>query len=257
MEKWTRVNYQPNLPLEEGRYVTASAEHIALSLRAAEEGMVLLKNEGGLLPLAPGGKLCLFGKATFDYVKGGGGSGEVYSKYSRNLYDGLKYTGDAEVFEPLADYYRQDVQSQYASGSEPGMTVEPELPDGLLAQAREFADTAIISLSRFSGEGWDRSSVEYTAEYNPFPHETTMPQIAGRIFPDGDFYLTAREQEMIAKVTAAFPKVIVVLNTGGVIDVSWMKQNPAIGAGLLAWQGGMEGGLAAVNLLFGRKNPSG
>ena len=60
MEKWTRVNYQPNLPLEEGRYVTASAEHIALSLRAAEEGMVLLKNEG-LLPLNPGGKRCLFG----------------------------------------------------------------------------------------------------------------------------------------------------------------------------------------------------
>ena len=257
MEKWTRVNYQPNLPLEEGRYMTASAEHIALSLRAAEEGMVLLKNEGGLLPLTPGGKLCLFGKATFDYVKGGGGSGEVHSKYSRNLYDGLKFTGDAEVFEPLADYYRQDVQRQYGSGAEPGMTLEPELPDDLLARAREFTDTAIISLSRFSGEGWDRSSVEYTAEFCPWPQETTMPKIAGKLFPDGDFYLTAREKEMIAKVIAAFPRVIVVLNTGGVIDVSWLKESPAIGAGLLAWQGGMEGGLAAVNLLFGRNNPSG
>jgi len=257
MEKWTRVNYQPNLPLEEGRYVTASAEHIALSLRAAEEGMVLLKNAGGLLPLAPGGRLCLFGKATFDYVKGGGGSGEVHTKYIRNLYDGLKFTGDAEVFEPLADYYRQDVQAQYASGAEPGMTVEPELPDDLLGKAREFSDTAIISLSRFSGEGWDRSSVEYTGEFNPWPRETTMPQIAGKIFPDGDFYLTAREKEMIDKVTAAFPRIVIVLNTGGVIDVSWMKQDPAIGAGLLAWQGGMEGGLAAVNLLFGRVNPSG
>lgn len=51
MEKWTRVMYQPNLPLEEGHYVTASKEHIALSKEAAEEGMVLLKNEGGLLPL--------------------------------------------------------------------------------------------------------------------------------------------------------------------------------------------------------------
>lgn len=257
MEKWTRVNYQPNLPLEEGRYVTACQAHIDLSRMAAEEGMVLLKNEGGLLPLAPGIKLSLFGKATFDYVKGGGGSGDVYTKYIRNLYDGLKLTGDAEVFEPLADYYRQDVKHQYAAGAEPGMTVEPELPDELVAGARAFSDTAVISVSRFSGEGWDRSSVEYNAEFNPWPQETTMPKVAGKIFPDGDFYLTASEKAMIAKVTALFPKVIVVLNTGGVIDTRWIKGDDAIGAALLAWQGGMEGGLAAVNLLFGRNNPSG
>ena len=257
MEKWARAKYQPNLPLEEGRYVTASPEHIALSLAAAEEGMVLLKNEAGLLPLTPGSKLSLFGKATFDYVKGGGGSGDVYTKYIRNFYDGLKHTGDAEVFEPLADYYRQDVQAQYAQGAAPGMTVEPELPEALLRDARAFSDTAVISISRFSGEGWDRSSVEYNAEFNPWPQETTMPKIAGQIFPDGDFYLTAREKAMIAQVTAAFPKVVVVLNTGGVIDTGWLKNDSAIGAGLLAWQGGMEGGLAAVNLLFGRVNPSG
>ena len=51
MKKWTRVMYQPNLPLEAGRYVTASKEHIALSLEAATEGMVLLKNENNILPL--------------------------------------------------------------------------------------------------------------------------------------------------------------------------------------------------------------
>ena len=257
MEKWARSKYQPNLPLEEGRYVTASPEHIALSLTAAEEGMVLLKNNASLLPLTPGIRLSLFGKATFDYVKGGGGSGDVYTKYIRNFYDGLKHTADAEVFEPLADYYRQDVARQYSQGAEPGMTVEPELPQDLLEQARAFSDVAVISISRFSGEGWDRSSVEYTAEFNPWPQETTMPKIAGRIFPDGDFYLTAREKEMIAKVTAAFPKVVVVLNVGGVIDTSWIKNCDAIGAALLAWQGGMEGGLATVNLLFGRSNPSG
>ena len=257
MEKWARSKYQPNLPLEEGRYVTASKEHIALSLAAAEEGMVLLKNNGSLLPLKSGIRLSLFGKATFDYVKGGGGSGDVYTKYIRNFYDALKHTGDAEVFEPLADYYRQDVARQYAAEAAPGMTVEPELPQELVDQARAFSDVAVISISRFSGEGWDRSSVEYSVEFNPWPQETTMPKLAGKIFPDGDFYLTAREKDMISKVTAAFPKVIVVLNVGGVIDTSWIKGDDAIGAALLAWQGGMEGGLAAVNLLFGRGNPSG
>ena len=52
-------------------------EHIALSKEAAKEGMVLLKNEGEVLPLKKGSKVALFGKAAFDYVKGGGGSGDV------------------------------------------------------------------------------------------------------------------------------------------------------------------------------------
>ena len=257
MEKWIRSRYQPNLPLYPGKYVTCCDEHIALSLCAAEEGMVLLKNEDKLLPLTPGCKVSLFGKGTFDYVKGGGGSGDVYTRYVRNLYEGIRHGGYAEVFEPLAAYYREDVDRQYAEGAAPGMTVEPELPDGLVQAGREFSDTAVITVSRFSGEGWDRSSVEFNGEYNPWPSETSMPQIAGKIFPEGDFYLTAAEKEMVAKVTAAFPKVIVVLNVGGIIDTSWIRQDGSIGAALLAWQGGMEGGLAAANILFGKVNPSG
>lgn len=257
MKKWTRVNYQPNLPLQPGKYVTCSEEHIALARSAAEEGMVLLKNAEKLLPLTPGGKVCLFGKGTFDYVKGGGGSGDVYTKYIRNLYDGIQHSGYAQICEPLADYYRQDVQNQYKNGAAPGMTVEPELPDALVQESRAFSDVAIISISRFSGEGWDRSSVEFNGEYNPWPDEGSMPKTAGRIFPDGDFYLTASEKAMIAKVTAAFPKVIVVLNVGGIIDTSWIKKNDSVGAALLVWQGGMEGGLAAANILFGHVTPSG
>ena len=58
-------------------------EHIALSKEAAKEGMVLLKNEGEVLPLKKGSKVALFGKAAFDYVKGGGGSGDVTVSYTR------------------------------------------------------------------------------------------------------------------------------------------------------------------------------
>ena len=77
MKKWARHLHQPNLPLMESGRVTCSAEHIALSLKAAEEGMVLLKNEYKLLPLKKGTKVALFGNGTLDYVKGGGGSGDV------------------------------------------------------------------------------------------------------------------------------------------------------------------------------------
>ena len=256
MEKWTRIKFHPNLPLTEEGYVTASEAHVSLSRQAAEEGMVLLKNTNSLLPLKTD-KVCLFGKGTFDYVKGGGGSGDVHCKYIRNLYDAIIHTGDATIFEPLADYYRQNVAAQYGAGAVPGMTVEPDLPGELTKQARAFSDTAIISISRFSGEGWDRSSVEYDAEYNPWPHEVSLPKQAGIIFPDGDFYLTAAEKAMVAQVTAAFPKVVVVLNVGGMVDTGWIKNDDSIGAALLAWQGGMEGGLAAANILFGRVNPSG
>ena len=258
MNKWTRVLYQPNLPLKPGKYVTASKEHVALSKEAATEGMVLVKNEGQVLPLKEGAKIALFGKGSFDYVKGGGGSGDVACAYVRNLYEGFKELGSAvSVYEPLSDFYRQNVQEQYAQGSAPGMTVEPALPDELADGAKAFADTAIIVISRFSGEGWDRSSIEYNGEYNPWETETSMPKISGVIFPDGDFYLTKEEKTLISQVKDRFERIAVVLNIGGVIDVSWAKEDEKISSVLVAWQGGMEGGLAAAELLTGKENPSG
>ena len=73
MDKWTRALYQPGLPLgENGERLTGSKRHIELSKEAAKEGMVLLKNRKNILPLPKGAKVALFGKGTFDYVKGGG-----------------------------------------------------------------------------------------------------------------------------------------------------------------------------------------
>ena len=67
MAKWQRSFFQPVLPLgEDGRKVTGSKEHIALSRMAAGEGMVLLKNEKDTLPLQNGTKVALFGKGTVD-----------------------------------------------------------------------------------------------------------------------------------------------------------------------------------------------
>lgn len=258
MKKWTRAMYQPNLPLKEGQHVTASKEHITLSKEAAKEGIVLLKNDKNLLPLPAGSRIALFGKGTFDYVKGGGGSGDVTVSYVHNLYDGLKLQKDAvSLYEPLSDFYRNDVKEQYEKGAAPGMTVEPSLPDELVEGAKAFADTAVIAISRFSGEGWDRSSVEYKGEYNPWETETSMPQIAGEIFEDGDFYLTKSEKEMIQKVKENFAKIVVVLNIGGIIDTTWFKDDEAFSAALVTWQGGMEGGLATAEILCGKTSPSG
>ena len=91
MDKFARFRFQPCIPLgEDGRCVTASAKHIRLSREAASEGMVLLKNENNALPLEKGTRVALFGKATIEYIKGGGGSGDVYTPYIRNIFDGFK-----------------------------------------------------------------------------------------------------------------------------------------------------------------------
>ena len=261
MKKWARHLYQPNLPLYESGRVTCSDEHIALSLKAAEEGMVLLKNEDSLLPLKKGTKLALFGKGTFDYVKGGGGSGDVFTKYIRNIYEGLKEVGLTETYEPLNSFYKANVEEQYKKGIAPGMLEEPKLPENLLKEAAAVSEVAVISISRFSGEGWDRSDVECNNEYNPWgegdPNYESMPKRSGRLFPDGDFYLSAAEKRLIKAVTSAFDKVVVLLNVGGIVDTTWIKKDKKIGAALLAWQGGMEGGLAAARILLGLANPSG
>ena len=264
ISKWARHLYQPVLPLgEDGRRVTGGEEHIALSRFAAAEGMVLLKNENGVLPVRKGTRAALFGKAGADYVKGGGGSGDVTVAYIRNLIDGMRIKeqeGKVLLYEPLNEFYEDQVQQQYAQGIVPGMTSEPALPESLLKGAAAFADLAIISICRFSGENWDRttqldSGRKTRTELSGV--ETALLDRAGRIFERGDFYLSAAEEKMICQVKALFEKVVIVLNTGGTISASWFAQDPEISSVLMAWQAGMEGGLAEADILCGDVNPSG
>ena len=258
MGKWQRSLYQPVLPLgKDGKRVTGSAEHIALSRKAAGEGMVLVKNENETLPLAKGTKVALFGKGTIDYVKGGGGSGDVTVAYIRNFYEGMKIKeaeGEVSLFHELPEFYEKNVKEQYAAGAVPGMTREPEVPDELVQKAKAYTDPAIITICRFSGEGWDRKCQITEEGYELFEDEKKQIELSASIFENGDFCLTNGEAAMVEKVKANFKNVIVVMNVGGMVDTSWCKEIPAV---LMAWQGGMEGGLAAADVVTGDVNPSG
>ena len=258
MKQWIRAKHQPMLPLgKDGRRATASPEHILISKNAAKEGMVLLKNENHALPLAAGTRIALFGKGTIDYVKGGGGSGDVTVPYVRNLYEGFCQVVDAQtIFPDTITFYQKHVESEYAAGRVPGMISEPALPEAMLKKAAAFADTAIISYSRFSGENWDR-----LADFDPIEThrgaDTRPITLSREIFEKGDFYFSDAERALLKQVGAAFERVIVVLNTGGMVETACLAEDPAIDAVLLAWQGGMEGGLATAELLMGHGNPSG
>ena len=239
MNKWSRLRFFPCLPMgKDGRRITGSDEQIRISREAAAEGMVLLKNENSLLPLRDGERIAVFGKAQYDYVKGGGGSGDVTVDHITNIYEGLKIKeaeGKICVYDGLIDFYKNETEKQYSRDIHAGMTSEPELPQELLDKAAAFTDTAVITICRYSGEAWDRKG---------------EPQ-------DGDFYLSANEEKMISSVLERFKKIVVVINAGAQTDSEWYHSNDKIASVLYAWQGGMEGGLAIADVICGDVTPSG
>ena len=258
MERWIRSRFQPGLPLgKDGRRVTAGKEHIALSRKAAREGMVLLKNEKSALPLEMGCKVALFGKATIDYVKGGGGSGDVIVPYIRNIFDGFKeIIGEENIYPGTVRFYKEYTEAKYAEHWVPGMMAEPEVPADLLREARAFTDTAVISISRFSGEGWDRKAPG--AKIEPREDVTKDPvNMSDVLFEKGDFYLSDAERRMIDTVSSAFKKTVVVLNVGGMVETACLRDDDRIQGVLMAFQGGMEGGCAEAELLMGLDTPGG
>jgi len=237
MIKWQRPKYFPCLPLgDNNSKITECEKHIELSRVAATEGTVLLKNKHSLLPLKKGTKVAIFGKGQIDYVKGGGGSGDVYCSYVRNIYQGLKMkSAHLDVFDSLSLYYQEYVEAKYKEGATPGMFDEAPVSGELLSKAKEYADTAIIVINRYSRENEDRRNDE----------------------TDNYFYLTEAEQVMVSAVTDNFEHIVVLLNVGAMIDTSWFAYNDRIAAAVALWQGGMEGGLAAADILVGDANPSG
>ncbi|MBO5454463.1 MAG: glycoside hydrolase family 3 C-terminal domain-containing protein [Clostridia bacterium] len=236
MDKWTRINYQTCMPLgDNNSQLTGCNRHIQLSRQAAQEGIVLLKNKDNILPLKKGSKIAIFGKAQIDYVKGGGGSGDVFCEYVRNIYDGLKMKSDVEVFDKLSFFYKCYVEDAYKAGEQNGMFDEAEIPGELLNDAKSFTDTAIITINRYSAENSDRKN-DGTDTY---------------------FGLSEKEKQMVKLVCESFENVIVLINAGAMIDTSWFANDDKIKAALMIWQGGMEGGLATADILVGEVNPSG
>ena len=83
--------------------------------RAAAEGMVLLKNEGQLLPLKEGSKVALYGVGASRTIKGGTGSGDVNERETVSIYQGMKNAGFEITTEDwIKDYDKQYQDARYA-----------------------------------------------------------------------------------------------------------------------------------------------
>ena len=225
----------------------------AVAKKAAEEGIVLLKNEGRLLPLEKGKRLALFGSGAGRTIKGGTGSGDVNERSSVSVVEGLENAGFAVTTKSwIEDYERayMDARNEWkqtilkeAEGGDAEIFFQTyakhafRIPSGRLMTEEEVkeadTDTALYVISRIAGEGADRFAEK------------------------GDYYLTDAEEEQIAFVCSHFAHVVLLINTGAQIDLSILEKQPKIEAVLFMVQAGMEGGNAVARVLTGEVNPSG
>ena len=217
--------------------------------RAAAEGMVLLKNEGHVLPVDPGKKIALYGSGASKTVKGGTGSGDVNERQSVSVYEGLKEAGYVITTEDwIADYDRRyekarmewrDEILRKADGAEKSTaffsvySTTPFIrPDGKAVEKTD-TDLAFYILSRVAGEGADRSASA------------------------GDYFLTDTEEKELSDICGYYKDVIVVINTGGLVDLSFMDRHENIRGLIQMVQPGMEGGNAFADIVSGKVTPSG
>ena len=227
-------------------------EHKALARQAAAEGIVLLKNDN-VLPLTTR-SVALYGPGSRMTVKGGSGSGDVRERHSISIEEGLKNAGFTfpttawmdrfeEKYDADVSAWRSDVEEQIKKYN-PIQTMQMFLfigehpmpyPACTPIQEDELTDetdTAIYVLSRQAGEGKDRRVEK------------------------GDYLLSDVEEDSLRLLSRHYRKLILVLNCGGVIDLSILDEI-RIDAVLFYGQGGMEGGNALADILTGAVCPSG
>lgn len=200
--------------------------HAAIAQQVAEQGMVLLRNERNLLPLAATARrIAVIGRHADKAVLSGGGSSSVRSFGGTPVDEAVPGGGMMSLVRklyhassPLAAIRARapGAQLAYASGDDVGQAVE----------AARKADVVIIFAEQWRSEMVD---VETLA-------------------------LPGNQNALIQAVAATNPKTVVVLETGGPVLMPWLDQ---VGAVLEAWYPGQRGGQAIARILFGDVNPSG
>lgn len=210
-------------------------EHQALARRVAEESLVLLKNQGDILPLDPGTlkSMAIIGpnadwKLTRATYRDSGGSGAVFPPHEITPLEGLRRkVGDRVAIKFVEGIsYAEENKTDFEAGK------------AVAVEAAKASEVAIV----FAGTNhtYDREATS-----NIKPENADKP----------DLGLIGPQAELIRAVAEANPRTIVVLINGApVVTGDWIDQVPAL---VEAWFPGMEGGNAIANVLFGDVNPSG
>ena len=204
----------------------------------AAEGLVLLKNDNKALPLKQGETVSVFGRMQNHYYKSGTGSGGMVNVARVvGILDALNECKDVNVNQKLAETYAawdeaHPVELGLGWGQEPWSQAEMPVTDELVQEAAGESDSAIVIIARTAGEDKDNT------------------------LKKGAFMLTDIETDMLRLVRENFQKMVVLLNVGGLIDMSFLD-TISPDACMYVWQGGMVGGYGVADVLVGDVSPSG
>lgn len=217
----------------------------ALSAEICDEGFILLKNDDSLLPLAKGAKITVFGDDAYNFVYGGSGSAGADQSGSTGIFEamemaGLQYNPDVDAI-----YRGLGLTGEGANSDISGMVVNyvvGDLPEGdwhlltdeAIQSAASFSDTAMLVLSSMEVEG---SELKLNL-LQPASGETN-------------------KAAMIAKVCEAFDHVVIIVNSGNVMELSFMEQYPSVDAAVWVGSPGSLGCIELMRMLTGEVNPSG
>ena len=212
--------------------------YAAKARETVAEGAVLLRNENGTLPFKAGSRIAVFGRSQFNYYKSGTGSGGlVNTAHVPTITEALEADGSVTVDQNVKAAYEEwlkdhpfDVGQGWAN--EPWYQEEMPLEPALVEAAKAANDGAIVILGRTAGEDKDNSAAE------------------------GSYLLAKEELAVLEIICKTFDRVAVVLNTGNIIDMSWVETYQP-GAVMYVWQGGQEGGLGTADVLVGKFSPTG
>ena len=242
----------------------ASANELCQTI--AEEGIVLVKNEGAL-PLS-NTKLNVFGWSSTNPVYGGTGSGGLSESYPTvSLLEGLSNAG-IEYNTAISDFYTEFRDSRPTVGmwgqdwTIPEPTMEEYDAAGIFENAKEYSDTALIVISRSGGEGADLPT-SYDGE-DTFEEGGTWGASGVRLSSQEDdrdaskhyLELSNREIAMVERVTSEFDNVIVVINAANAMELGWLDQYDSIKGALVMAGPGQTGFNALGEILMGNVNPS-
>lgn len=258
----------------------------ALNEDIAADGMILLKNEGGFLPLrtpeskedkATGKpKISVFGKNSVNLVYGGSGSSEKDSSASVSLGDALSSAG-YEVNPTLKAFYegtksgsgreKSPEMGNILTGFPTGETPQNKYTDEVKSSYSKYNDAAIIVISRLGGEGYDlpRSMFTYGNGYTVWSHKSKerVPVEGARAVDDHYLQLDKNETDLIKEVSKSFENIIVVINCSQAMELGFLDDpghyaySDKIKSAV--WIGGPGGtGIKALgSILNGNVNPSG
>ena len=202
---------------------TIVAESIQVAKQVEAEGIVLLKNEDGVLPLATEQAVNVFGSAAIDPYYGSSGSGSIKSDTMIGFYDALSAAGIT-----YNDTLYQSYQTGYGKNGNHKVMPVSELD---MTQAREYADTAILMIGRSGSEGDDLTLEE--------------------------LQLTSDESSLIDAVAKTFDHVIVLFNIANIMEMGFLENYPSIQGAAIIWTPGEAGMESVAQMLAGQINPSG